>query len=174
MISAEQELRLKHLNDSNSVEIFPYDEQAGEKFERVKRLLISILGVEQEIVHKGSTSLKISGQKEIDIYIPVTSAQFNSILTPLEQVFGESRSHYPLERVCYVATIDGTKVEIFVINSESKGWLDSVQFEKYLLEHPEELEKYRILKEESAGLSTQAYYRKKIEFINDILTKDQN
>ncbi len=171
MVTPEQEQWLRHLNNSNSVKIFPYDEQAGEKFERIKSLLSSILGVEQKIVHKGSTSLKISGQKEIDIYIPVTLARFNSILTPLEQVFGEPRSHYPLERVCYVATIDGTKVEIFVINSESKGWLDSVQFEKYLLEHPEELEKYRILKEESIGLSTRAYYRKKIEFINSILDR---
>jgi hypothetical protein len=35
MITLEQELWLEHLNDSNSVEIFPYDEQAGEKFERI-------------------------------------------------------------------------------------------------------------------------------------------
>ena len=170
MVTLEQEQWLNHLNDSNSIEIFPYDELAGEKFERIKRLLVSVLGEGQEILHRGSSSLKISGQKEIDIYISVAPIIFNSILPTLEQVFGPPRSHYPLERVCYVAAVDGTKVEIFVINNESIGWFDSIRFETYLQQNPETLNEYRILKIESAGLSTREYYRKKIEFINKILS----
>jgi len=42
---------------------------------------------------------------------------------------------------------------------------------KYLKENPEALERYRKLKEEAAGVNTGEYYRRKIEFINEILSK---
>ncbi len=171
MLTPEQETWLEHLDDTNSVEIFPYDPDACEKFERIKKLLQSILGVETTVLHKGASSLGISGQKEIDIYIPVPVENFDALLVPLEQVFGKPRSHYPLERVCFVSTIDDTKVEIFVVNSESESWKNSSRFDDHIRENKEALEAYRILKEEARGLSTQAYYRKKIEFINDILSK---
>jgi GrpB-like predicted nucleotidyltransferase (UPF0157 family) len=41
----------------------------------------------------------------------------------------------------------------------------------YLRAHSEDLEKYRILKEKSDGMTVKEYYRTKIEFINDILIK---
>lgn len=62
-------------------------------------------------------------------------------------------------------------MELFVINKEDKGWTDSCIFEDYLKSHPEALEAYKVLKEEGAGLSTQEYYRRKTEFINEILEK---
>ncbi len=46
-----------------------------------------------------------------------------------------------------------------------------LKFENYLKEHPQALEEYRKLKELGDGLSTREYYRRKIEFINDILEK---
>ena len=171
MITREQEIWLAHLDDTNSIEIFPYDTEAGDKFKRIKKLLVSVLGEGNNIIHRGASSLGISGQKEIDIYIPVAVEMFNSMLPALEQVFGIPRSHYPLERACYVATVDGTKVEIFVINNQSKGWLDGLIFETYLKENRDSLDEYQTLKEKSAGLSTQKYYYKKIEFINDVLIK---
>ena len=171
MITKEQEIWLSRLDDTNSIEIFPYDTEAGAKFQRIKRLLRSVIGEELDIVHRGASNLGISGQKEIDIYIPVDAEIFNSLISPLESVFGKPRSHYPLERVCFVSTVDGTKTEIFVINNKSKGWLDGVMFENHLQENKEALDAYRILKEEGHGLSTQAYYRKKIEFINNIVSK---
>jgi len=171
MVTPEQEKWLAHLDDTNSVEIFPHDPQVGEKFERVKKLLLSILGEAASILHKGASSLGIPGQKEIDIYIPVSVENFNASLAALEQVFGKPRSHYALERVCFLSTIDDTKVEIFIVNSESESWKNGCTFDSYVRENKEMLEAYRVLKEGACGLSTRAYYCKKIEFINDVLSK---
>jgi hypothetical protein len=38
----------------------------------------------------------------------------------------------------------------------------------FLKTHPEKLEEYRLLKESGNGLSVRQYYRKKLEFINQV------
>ncbi len=87
----------------------------------------------------------------------------------LEKLFGKPRSHYPLERARFVTSVGGKHIDVFLINEKCSGRLDSVKFEKYLKEHPETLRDYEQLKEQGDGLSTREYYRKKIEFINDVL-----
>ena len=111
----------------------------------------------------------ISGQDEIDVYIPVAPSKFNKLIPSLTQLFGEPRSHYPLERARFVTIENGKHVDVFLINKDSDGWLNGLKFEKYLKSHPKALEAYRKLKESGNGLSTREYYRRKIEFINQIL-----
>ena len=62
-------------------------------------------------------------------------------------------------------------IDIFLINNThpDPDWLNLVKFENHLRKHPTALEAYKNLKESGTGLSTRAYYRKKIEFINSIL-----
>lgn len=74
-----------------------------------------------------------------------------------------------MERARFVTNVDEKHIEVFLINQESNGWINSVKFEKYLRGNLEYLEKYKNLKEACSGLSVREYYRKKIKFINDIL-----
>ena len=111
----------------------------------------------------------ISGQDEIDIYLPVSPGDFDKLLTPLKKLFGEPRSLYPLERARFVTFEEAKHIDVFLINKECAGWKDSVRFESYLKTHPKTLEKYRLLKEKGNGLSTREYYRRKINFINKVL-----
>ncbi len=171
MITPEQEKWLAHLDDSDAVKIIPADLRAKEKFEKIKSTIKSALGENENVVHKGATSLGISGQGELDIYILVLSENFDSMVQAVEKLFGKPRSLYPLERARFVASVDDTKAEVFVINENTKSWKDGCVFEKYLRKNPEVLEAYKILKEEGNGLSTQKYYRRKIEFMNEILDK---
>ena len=171
MLTPEQENWLAHLNNSDSIKIYPVDPKASEKFEKIKKQIQAVLGKNINVIHKGATSLGISGQGELDVYIPIIPEGFDARVNSVEKIFGKPRSLYPLDRARFVAYIDGTKVELFVINEKGKSWLDSCNFEKYLRENPEVLEVYEKLKEECQGLSTQIYYRKKIEFINDILSR---
>ena len=67
--------------------------------------------------------------------------------------------------------VDGKHIDVFLINKEGSGWLNSVKFENYLRTTPTVLEEYKRLKESGDGLSTREYYRKKIEFYNSILSK---
>lgn len=171
MLREDQKKWINHLSDDSKIKIVPFDPTSQSKFEKVKLLIQSKLGNEIQIEHRGATSLGISGQDEIDIYIPVLPNEFNKYINPLTKLFGKPRSHYALERARFVTTEAGKHIDVFLINKEGLGWIEGLKFENYLKEHHQELEEYRKLKESGDGLSTREYYRRKIEFINDILEK---
>ncbi|MCR4275541.1 MAG: GrpB family protein [Candidatus Wolfebacteria bacterium] len=171
MLTLEQEKWIAHLSDENKIIIVPFDPTAEEKFQKVKQRINDSIGREVPVEHRGATSLGISGQDEIDVYIPIPSARFNSLVDPLKNIFGEPKSLYPLERARFVTEENGKHIDVFLINEEHDGWKNAVKFEEYLRSHPEALEKYRQLKEDGNGLSVREYYRRKTEFINEILSE---
>lgn len=174
MLTLEQEKWIAHLSDENKIFITPFDSTAEEKFQRVKQRVQGALGTQTPVEHRGATSLGISGQDEIDVYIPTPEAKFNSLIDPLKGLFGEPRSLYTLERARFVTEEQGKHIDVFLINEDHDGWKNGVKFETYLKSHPEALEEYRQLKENGNGLSVREYYRRKIEFINEILAKVEN
>jgi GrpB-like predicted nucleotidyltransferase (UPF0157 family) len=87
----------------------------------------------------------------------------------MEVSFGTPASLYPLVRARFPVEGYGKHIDIFVINEKDAGWTDSEIFTDWLTSHPKTLEEYREMKEGGTGLSTQAYYTRKIEFINGIL-----
>lgn len=171
MLTPSQQKWVDHLSDTNKVEIFPFDPKCNEKFEKIKSQIQSAIGIELEILHRGASSLGISGQREIDVYIPLPPEQIEELAPKMERVFGKPTSIYLLERTKFLVKIDGTTVEIMLINKKHKGWIDGETFMSYLKENPDALEQYRILKEEATGVSTREYYTRKINFINEILSK---
>jgi GrpB-like predicted nucleotidyltransferase (UPF0157 family) len=171
MITEEQQIWLDHLNDTDKVEIFPYDETSEEKFQKVKKEIQDFLGAQYPVEHRGASSLKISGQNEIDVYLPIVAEKFNELIISMEKLYGKPKSHYPLKRARFVRFIDDKRIDIFVVNADGQGWTELVIFHDFLLSHPRELENYKLLKESLSGLSTRKYYQKKIEFINSILVK---
>lgn len=171
MLREDQKKWIDHLSNDSKIKIVPFDPSSQEKFKKVKLLIQSKLGNELQIEHRGATNLGISGQDEIDIYIPVLPDEFNKYINPLTELFGKPRSHYAVERARFVITEAGKHIDVFLINKEGVGWIEGLKFENYLKEHPQALEEYRKLKELGDGLSTREYYRRKIEFINDILEK---
>jgi GrpB-like predicted nucleotidyltransferase (UPF0157 family) len=170
MLTPEQETWLVHLPDQDQVTIHPFDPTAQQKFEAVKLKLQAVLGMNARVEHHGATRLGISGQDEIDVYVPVPEQQFMACLAPLTAAFGQPRSHYPLERARFVTYEDGKHVDIFLINATCHGWLDGLKFMAYLTTHPDVLDAYQLLKETGHGLSTRAYYRRKLEFFNEVLS----
>ena len=171
MLSQKQEGWINHLSDESKVLKVSFDPTSQAKFEKVKSAIQSKLGEKIRVEHHGASSLGISGQDEIDIYIPVPPKSFDGLLVPLAALFGKPRSHYPLERARFVTSEGGKHIDVFLINEEGESWLNSLKFENYLRTHPETLEEYRILKESGNGFSTREYYRRKIEFINAVLER---
>jgi GrpB-like predicted nucleotidyltransferase (UPF0157 family) len=170
MLTDEQEKWINHLSDTDHVSVIPHDPSCEEKFLQVKQKIQSILGSEQVVVHRGASALGISGQDEIDVYVPVAADEFDEVMHTLIDVFGKPRSHYHLQRARFVTSVESKHVDVFVINKDDGGWKDSEKFYNFLVSHPQELDEYRKLKEESAGQSTREYYRKKIEFFNALLS----
>lgn len=169
MITKEQEKWLAHLSDNDTIKIIPFDPTSNEKFEVVKNKIQAELGGATSVEHHGATSLGISGQDEIDIYVPVSPDKFQNRFNDLVKLFGEPRSHYPLQRSRFVTTEDKKHVDIFLINDVHPDWLNLVKFENHLRKNHTALDTYKKLKESGSGLSTREYYRKKIEFINTVL-----
>lgn len=171
MITPEQEKWINHLSDTNSVEIFPFDPESSTKFEEVKNEIQKILGIDSIVLHRGASSLGISGQKEIDVYIPMAEQEMESAVARLEKVWGKPKSMYPAERTKFLRNIRSTTIEVMVTNKDHKNWATGEKFYEYLKANPDALDGYRKLKEDCVGLSGRKYYRRKIEFINDILDK---
>lgn len=167
MLTPKQEKWILHLG-TKKIKIAPYNPKAKLVFEKIKKEIQEILG-KTKIEHRGATSLGISGQGEIDLYIPVSENLFQKYLKKLVNYFGKPGSIYPLRRVRFVKYVDGIKIEIFLINRKTGDWKNCIKFENYLKKHSEALREYKKLKEEGDGLMTQEYYRKKLEFINKII-----
>lgn len=168
MLTKEQLDWINHLSSEKKVEIFPYNPETKNVFKIIKAEILSFLP-ECKVYHKGSTALGISGQGEIDLYIPVSEHDFNVILSDLVEHFGKASSIYPLSRARFVKYFNNIKIEIFLINQDGDDWKNSEKFEFYLKNNKKYLKEYERLKQEYNGFSVREYYKNKIEFINKIL-----
>jgi hypothetical protein len=106
--------------------------------------------------------LKISGQNEIDIYVPVFPKDYDSTVSQMTKFFGNPKSNYPCVRARFPISGYDKHIDVFVINRKDRGWIESEEFTSYLLKNPETLNEYKKLKEEGNGLSTKEYYTRKI------------
>jgi GrpB-like predicted nucleotidyltransferase (UPF0157 family) len=170
MLTPEQENWVAHLSDQDKIIIVPFDPTAEEKFKKVKQRIQNVLGKHVSIEHHGATSLGISGQDEIDVYIPVSQAKFDSLVDSLKGIFGEPKSMYPLERARFATKEVGKHVDVFLINEEHDGWKNALKFEANLKANSAALNEYRQLKESGNGANVKEYYRRKIEYINRIIS----
>lgn len=171
MLTPVQQKWVDHLSDVDKIQIFPYDPTVEQKFEQIKSEIQSVIGTEFEILHRGASAMGISGQKEIDVYIPMPAEMIEKLASKIEEVWGKPKSVYPQERTKFYRHIDGTRIEIMLTNQDHQSWIDGEKHFNYLKQNPEALEQYRKLKEDGDGVSVREYYRRKIEFINDILEK---
>lgn len=160
-------------NVSQKVRIMPYDTSSDEKFESVKTQLLGILG-EVEVVHRGSSSLNISGQDEIDVYIPVDKKDFEKYLKPLTHAFGNPRNTDHSQRIRFFSNVEGKKVDLFLIDRECEDWKNGLAFEKFLRENPDVLREYELFKEGLDGVTVAEYYENKNAFTEGVLGKIQS
>ncbi|QQS38378.1 GrpB family protein [Candidatus Woesebacteria bacterium] len=170
-LTKSQQRWINHLSDTDTITILPFDKTASIKFEMVQKLIQDKLGSEIPVEHHGASSLGISGQDEIDIYIPVPKVKFVPLSKELTKIFGAPRSFYPYERARFVTNVDRKNIDIFLVNKSHKNWKNSEIFSNYLKTHPKDLDTYRLLKERGNGTSMREYYRKKTLFINKIVQK---
>ena len=171
MLTKKDKKWLNHLSDQHKVKIVPFNPKVKEIFEKQKKEIQSILGENILVIHKGASNLGISGKGEIDVYVPVGSDEFSYFLEKLIQEYGKPGSLYASERARFNRKLENTDIEIFLINKDSSDWTRAIVFEEYLKIHPKELKAYEKLKEEANGLSMREYYRRKIEFINEIIAE---
>ena len=169
MLTPDQEKWIESMSE-RPISIVPYDPRIEELFGIVKEKIHTLLGPDVLVEHTGASLFGISGQDEIDVSIIVDKSEFPKYIPKLETVFGPVRSNYP-DRARFEVREQGKKIDLKIVDAQHPNHLAAQKFMKYLATHTEDLERYRKLKEESDGLSTKEYYRRKTEFINDILER---
>lgn len=166
MLTPEQEKWIESLSD-RIINIEPYDPESEEIFNIVERKIKIALGADTHVEHTGSTLFKIAGQDEVDVAIPIEK-RFEEYIKKLEPLFGEVRSLYP-DRARFEVKEGNKKIDLKIVDINNPNYVEGKMFDVYLINHPDALEKYRILKEESNGLTAKEYNRRKTEFTNEIL-----
>ena len=76
MLTPKQKKWINHLPDDDKIMIFSFDKTSQDVFEKIKEKIQTNLDMEIKVEHRGSTSLGIAGQNEIDVYIPVSGDIF--------------------------------------------------------------------------------------------------
>jgi len=169
MLTKKQLNWLSSLSDKDKIFIKAYDKKSPYYFERIKKYIRKEIDKKLIAEHHGASRLKISGQDEIDIYVPISKNNFDEYVDKFKMFFGVPRSLYKNNRARFVSEKFGKHIDIFIIDNESEDWKSLNIFEEYLLTQPEQLSFYEKLKEDSANLGMRSYYKNKLEFINHIL-----
>lgn len=165
--------------NKNSVKVVPYDETWKYEFEKEKQILKNLLkDFDVQIEHVGSTSIPgLSAKPIIDIAI---GAKDEKMLFEVAKVLenagydmlnsyeekGEilARKGSPENRTHYI--------HIEIVGSEY--WNEFMYFKRYMLDNPEEVRNYQVLKEqlsEKYANERKMYTASKNEFITNILEK---
>ena len=165
MLSSDNISWLKRLSNQERIQIVPYNPRTKTIFDVERKYIRSILGNRVRIVHRGATSLKISGQVAVVFNIPFSLKDFDPYLSKLITVYGKPGSLYPTERAKFNIVRSSIPVEIILINTATDAWTKGLAFEHYLKSHPKELNAYRDLKEKCDGVDLREYYTKKLSLL---------
>jgi GrpB-like predicted nucleotidyltransferase (UPF0157 family) len=154
-------------SNTKKVKIVQYDPKIKDIFEEFKQILIQQLG-KIEIKHMGASALSISGQGEIDLYIPTTPTKFNSLVKEITKLYGKPGS-LDNDWARFNYTYKNTEIEIMVMHKNCSDYIDNTMFFNYLKTHPIDAKKYEQLKQKYAKVSKREYYKQKGIFIRNIL-----
>jgi GrpB-like predicted nucleotidyltransferase (UPF0157 family) len=170
-LDEKQKKYLETISDSEMVVIRPWDP----KTELVAKKLMDDMRSavpDLEVFHTGAAALKISGKNDLDFSILGVPKDFDNYLPALVKVLGEPQKRGK-ENVRWEITRDGFPVDVHLTNKDSLGWKEHRKVFELLRDGPQLLEEYRILKEQSAGVSLREYQRRKYEFYNKIVKADE-
>lgn len=156
-----------------------YDPQFPQLFEAEKKRLEQFLTTEDIIEHFGSTAVPgLGGKGIVDIYILTQSDRLQRVFQGLEQVGYEARPNAGSPtRFVYVREIvhDGEKERYHIhVSANREEYEKDILFRDWLREHPEDKEKYALIKQKAAKEANQSkdeYMKIKSPIIQEILAK---
>jgi len=160
----------ERFSDTVPVTLHPYDPAVEDLVRRYVRGLRDLVGPEPEIEHRGATALHMLGKGEIDLYVRVDRAAFQAVYDPLHAALGEPGSLEP-HRARFNDEIDGTEVEVQLVDRDHPEERAGRIFFFCLQAHPDAVEAYAALKRQYAPVSRRAYYRAKYHFVRAILAQ---
>ena len=161
------------------VELVPFDDNWAQEYEQEEKLLKEVLkDYILEIHHVGSTSIKgLCAKPVIDILVVIKSLKdIPKIEDILKNYDYENRGPQGVEDRMFFAKgpEDARTHYLHFTEKGSKTYYDQIIFKKYLIEHPEYIQKYADLKKELAKLykdERPKYTKGKNDFITEVIKK---
>ncbi len=174
------------MNDENqipAVKIGPYDSEAPEKFEAIKKFLCNVIPYPIEVEHIGSTAVVgLGGKGVIDILIITKQEFMQKTVESLESAgykfnpevgFGTFPEKFFISGP-YIYNEKELHVHFHITFSGSKEHKEKLLFRDYLRRHPEEAEIYFLLKKRwsmEADSEPSKYTELKTSYIDEVLEK---
>ena len=167
MLTWGEEDYLSKISEDKRVKIFPYDEEVGKIAEGITSKVHKVMP-ELEVRHMGASSLKLSGQGDIDIYIFAKPEEFGKYKPLLVGIFGDFKNE-KYDSVAWKFEEGGHDVELYLTDPTSEPMQRQIKVTQKLKENKALRDEYEKLKAELDGKSFREYQRRKYEFYHKIL-----
>jgi len=168
MLSWDEEDYLSKVNDKKMVVVKPFDPKITDISNKLVHK-IHIAVPDLEVRHMGASSLELSGQNDIDIYIFCMKENFDEYLPKIEKVFGPKMQGINI--IKWSMNIEGFEVEMYLTDPNSPTMKKQIAVFEALKNDKSLREDYTKLKEGLNGRSFKEYQRAKYEFYHKILDK---
>jgi len=123
------------------------------------------------ILFLGAAALGIPGQVDIDVYVLSPPADWANRATKLERVLGPAIRQGTSIR--WEGTRDGYRVDLYLSDPAAPSFQEQVTIFEILRQNPTLRDEYARLKQEARGRSFREYQRRKYEFYNRVLGRDE-
>jgi len=121
-----------------------------------------------DVRHLGGSSLELSGQNDVDLYVLSDPSDFDKYLPGLIKLFGNTVSR-KYDSNAWKFKQDGIEVELYLTDPASKPMQTQIGVYKALKSSKRLRKEYEVLKERYNGGSWKEMQRAKYEFYHKIL-----
>lgn len=170
MLTTDEIDYLNKIPKDKKVRIYPFNSRVTEIAEEIINSVHRIYP-DLEIKHMGASSLKISGQNDIDIYAFSNPNDFEKYLPGLIKVFGKPL-HKHKTFIEWGFNKVGFDVQFCLTQKDSPTMQKQIKVFEILKNNPKLLKEYEDLKSSMNGKSFKEYQEKKYEFYHKALSSD--
>jgi len=169
MLSWDEEDYLNKIPEDKVVKIFPYSKEIEGIVEEITNKISSVLP-KLKVKHMGASSLKMSGQGDVDIYIFSNQKDFDKYKPVLVRIFGNPKSE-KYDSIAWKFEDKNHEVELYLTDPTSIPMQRQMKVFEILRDDLILRKEYEELKANMNGKTFKEYQRKKYEFYHKILDK---
>lgn len=170
MLTKEERDYLSKIDPRRKVSIHPYDPKGKTLGEAIVKQIEKHFP-DLKVLFMGSVALRISGQKDIDIYALADPKDFDKYLPIFEKLFGKVDKQGKYVKKTFIEwkfIKDGYEIEVYLTEPPER----QIQVYEVLKSNKKLLKKYEDLKSSFDGKSYKDYQKAKYEFYNKILINE--
>lgn len=169
MLTKDEVDYLNKIPKDKKIYIYPFDTKSVDTADEIIKSINSIYP-DIEVKHMGASALRISGQKDLDIYAFSNPTNFGKYLPGLTKILGEP-IHKHETFIEWGFDKNGFSVQFYLTQKDSPTMQKQFKVFEILKNNPDLLKEYENLKSSLNGKSFKEYQEKKYIFYHKILNQ---